>query len=138
MVSKMIATDIPAVVQTLIIDHIDSLEQLEILLLLGGPAAGRWTEASLRTKLGLTPARTVEALSALRAKGFLVEHQPGSQWEYAPHTSALDDAVVQLGRIYATQRLDIVTLMCSIAVNRLRNDALRAFAGSFESPKVAG
>jgi hypothetical protein len=124
-------TEIPSPVQAFLLEHIESYEQLEILLLLRLEATEIWSEARISARLGLSATLTADALSALLAHGLVRRQGEPPRCVFAPRSEALDQVVTELARSYASQRLEILKLMSANAIKRMRTDALRAFADAF-------
>jgi hypothetical protein len=127
----MNGVDLPAEVQALLLDHIESYEQLEILLLLRLEAAESWSEERISSRLNISPTLTTAALSALRLSGVVKLRGEWPRYEYAADTPAIDDAVNMLVAIHSTHRFEIIKLMSANAIRRMRTGALRAFADAF-------
>ncbi len=113
------------------LEHIDSYEQLEILLLLRLEATEAWSELRIGERLGLSATLTSDAVTALIAHGLVRRQGDGPRCAFAPSSEALDEAVTALARSYTSQRLEIVRLMSANAIKRMRTDTLRAFADAF-------
>lgn len=124
-------TEVPSLVQAFVLEHIESYEQLEILLLLRLEATESWSELRISERLGLSVTLTADAVTALIAHGLVKRQGEGPRCVFAPRSEALDEAVTALGQSYTLQRLEIVKLMSANAIKRMRTDALRAFAEAF-------
>jgi hypothetical protein len=127
----MSLSDVPAPVQQFLLEHVESYEQLEILLLLRSEAPVIWTEARLSEHLRLSATLTAEAVGTLVAQGLLQRQVEGSGLLFAPRAAEQAQAAAELARSYALQRLEIVKLMNANAIRRMRTEALRAFADAF-------
>lgn len=123
--------DLPTNVQALLYEHIESYEQLEVLLLLRLEAVETWSEERISSRLKIPSAMAAEALGALIKSGLVKLRADWPRYEYAAETRALDDAVGTLARLYTTHRFEIVKLMSANAIKRMRTGALRAFADAF-------
>ncbi|MGH8316512.1 MAG: hypothetical protein ACREUL_00845 [Steroidobacteraceae bacterium] len=127
------AGDLPEDVHALLREHIESYEQLEILLLLRRERYEDWTPQGLTTRLRL-PAELIEsALTGLKASG-LVEAtgaDPTPRFAYRPASSGLDAAVGRLEREYSERPISIIKLMSANAIERVRTAALHTFADAF-------
>lgn len=122
---------LPETVQALLYEHIVSYEQLEILLLLRLESTETWTDDRIGDRMDLPSDLVSSAVSGLISSGFLTRQQDTLRCQYAPRSTSLDEAVNQLARAYALQRLEVVKLMTANAIKRLRTNALNAFAESF-------
>ncbi|HEX3835555.1 MAG TPA: hypothetical protein VHW25_01215 [Steroidobacteraceae bacterium] len=112
-------------------EYIESYEELEILLLLRLEATEVWSETRISDRLGLSAALTADAISTLIARGLVKRQGERPRCVFAPCPEALDEAVTALARSYTSQRLEIVKLMHSNAIKRMRTEALRAFSDAF-------
>ncbi len=121
-------------VRSLIADRIDSVVQLELLLLLHGSAGRAWAGDAVAQQLRIDPAWARGQLGELAARALA---EPASDdaaaFRYAPATPELDAAVAQLARDYAERRVTVITLIFSRPV-----DKLRTFADAFRLRKDKG
>ena len=118
-------------VRALIVERIDSVVQLELLLLLHGSAGRAWTAAEVAQQLRIEPAWAAGQLAELVARGLAAPATEAvDAFRYAPTPSALDATVVQLARGYAERRVTVITLIFSKPV-----DKLRTFADAFRFRK---
>ena len=115
-----------------ITDHVESVMQLEVLLLLAGQPGQAWSAADLAQQLRIDPAWVDGQLRAMVAKGLvvLVDGPPGPQFRYAPRTPELARAVDELAHAYADRRVTVIGLIFSKPV-----DKLRSFADAFRIRK---
>ncbi|HEY6455269.1 MAG TPA: hypothetical protein VIY90_08325 [Steroidobacteraceae bacterium] len=127
----MDAAEIPSVVAAFLLEYIESYEELEILLLLRLEATEVWSETRISDRLGVSAALTAEAISKLIAHGLVKLQGERPRCVFAPRSEAIDEAVTALARSYTSQRLEIVKLMNSNAIKRMRTEALRAFSDAF-------
>ena len=114
-------------------EHIDSYEQLEILLAL---RAGKLVDIPadvVATELRLPLAAVSEALEHLKQRK-LVENHHGAQhasFRYAPGGADLAARVDALAEAYDQHRLAVMREMSENAIARLRMGAARTFADAF-------
>jgi hypothetical protein len=129
----MSCAEIPDDVRALLRDHIESYEQLEVLLLLRREVGKTWAAERISGRLGISPALAADALAALRSSRLVVAHEdePETRYVYAPGKASLVETVNRLASDYASARIEIVKLMSANAINRVRTGALRAFADAF-------
>jgi hypothetical protein len=117
--------DIPATIQQFLADHIRSIAQLELLLMLHRERQRTWTVADAAKELYTAVSMTEPLLESLRAIG-LVSRQ-GEYYQYAPKSKQLDQTVGELSLLYQQRRVTIVNLIYSAPVQKLQNfaDAFR-------------
>ena len=126
------ARGLPEDVRALLHEHIDSYEQLEILLLLRRERHERWTGEALASRLHLGAELIETALASLRTSR-LVEAVEGTRatFAYRPANPGLDTAVGRLEREYAERPILIIQQMSANSIERLRTAALHTFADAF-------
>lgn len=132
--------DLPEDVRALLHEHIESYEQLEVLLLLLRERDGEWTMASLSARLHVREELIGSALEGLRAGGLVVVAgtTPAPRFAYRPATSRLDTAAGRLEREYAERPIRIIKHMSANAIERVRTAALHTFADAFVLKKKDG
>ncbi len=114
-------------VREFIIEHIDSVEQVEILLLLRQKTGRTWTAESMARELRIAVSSAATRLADLKKLGLvlLVEGTPG-EYRYAPRTPALDETVRGLSEAYSERRVTVINLIFSKPI-----DKIRTFADAF-------
>jgi hypothetical protein len=127
------AGDLPEDVRALLHEHIESYEQLEILLLLRRERYEDWTPQGLATRLHLRAELIESALAGLKASGLVqaTGADPMPRFAYRPASSGLDAAVGRLDREYSERPISIIQLMSANAIERVRTAALHTFADAF-------
>lgn len=124
----MSASGLPEDVRRFIIDSVDSVEQLEILLLLHQHRDRAWDAEAVARELRVSPLSAGERLRELAADG-LLEKRGGkpAEYRYAPASPKLDEAVRGLVTAYAERRVTVINLIFSKPVDRIRTfaDAFR-------------
>jgi hypothetical protein len=114
-----------------LIGRLDSIAQLEILLLLKNAAPQAWTAAQLASELRIDAASAAEQVAQLRERSLLVESPPGSgSYRFDAATPATGKAVENLAACYADRRVAVVTLLHSRP-----SESVRAFAEAFRIRK---
>jgi hypothetical protein len=129
---------IPARVKQLITEHVDSVMQLEVLLLLagqGGQPARGWTPAELAQQMRVDAAWVDTTLRGLAATGLAAMTDTGAgaaaaQFSYAPRTPELAATVKELAEAYADRRVTVIGLIFAKPT-----DKLRTFADAFRLRK---
>lgn len=128
----MASDEIPHEVRRLLHEHISSVEQLEILLLLKEQAPKEWSVKDVYEELRSGVDSTLARLGDLAKRGFLVSREEGDEtlYRYAPSDSALDNAVSQLQAAYSARRYRIIEVIFSKPI-----DNLRVYAQAFKFRK---
>jgi predicted transcriptional regulator len=112
-------------VQQFVVRYINSVDQLEMLLLLRENDAKSWTAEEIARAL-FTQAETVQQrLAQLAGQGLLTEKE--RTYRYSPRTTDLERAVSELAREYPRYRVSIINLIFSKPIDRIRTfaDAFR-------------
>lgn len=127
---------VPHDVQQLIDEHITSVEQLEILLLLAARPDVAWTPEQVREEIRTSTSSAVSRLEDLRTHGFLVEvDDRDDAFQFRPRSEATRAAVEHLATIYRERRFTIIDLIFAKPIDRLR---VYADAFRFRKDKPGG
>jgi hypothetical protein len=107
----MSSGEISDAVRQFIVGHVDSVPELEAILLLREHRERAWTaqDASVRLYVSVTVAAHI--LGALAARGILAEGN--LQFRYAPATPALDALVAELATTYTRNLIPVTQLIHS-------------------------
>jgi len=109
-------------------EHIDSVEQLEVLLLLHRAADSVWTAEMVAAALYTQPASAARRLEALCADG-LIERvpQPPDAYRFLPGHSDTGEMISTLADTYRERRVAVVTAIASKPMENVRafSDAFR-------------
>jgi hypothetical protein len=127
-----VADPIPNEIVRFIHEYIDSVEQLEVLLLLRSSAPSAWTAEAVARDLRTAESSVTARLKTLHAQK-LVEAataESGTAYRYAPDGVGTDRLVGELASEYALRRVAVITLIFSKP-----NDAVRSFADAFRIRK---
>jgi hypothetical protein len=124
----MTSDRVPQEVADLLREHVQTHEQLETLVWCsreGGPVS----EAGLTAALGIAAPAAAETLHHLATCGVLdrVSDNPPLYACSPAHAELLR----RLGEVYRDDRVQLMTLMTSNALDRVRTSALRAFSRAF-------
>lgn len=107
--------------------HIDSVETIEVLLLLRSRADREWSAAQVSQQLRSNPASAAKRLADLCLKGVLsLRVTPELAYRYAPVTQALREKIDEFAAVYAKHRVSVIKMIFSKPLNRVSS-----FAESF-------
>jgi hypothetical protein len=116
--------DVPEPARRLIIEAIDSVAELEALLLLRETPNQRWTVEAAGARLYVDRAVAEAALAALARRGFLDETPEG--FLYQPTSSELAEGVTTLAQAYSDSLIAVTHLIHSKPSSSVQ-DFARAF-----------
>jgi hypothetical protein len=121
-----VTSGIPEEVHRFILQCIDSVEQLEVLLLLHGSPAVTWSPEAVATNLYSNPDSIGRRLAGLCGKGLLAVTE-ASSYRYQPRTPELDATVLRLADTYRQRRVAVITVIASKPMENVRafSDAFR-------------
>ena len=121
---------IPTDVIDVLREHVESYEQLEVLLLLGRSHKREWSVDDVAGQLHLAAAAGSEVLEYLCGAGLLTRCQDprGDRFRWHPDSSTVLD---RLSQAYRDDRVGLMSLMTKNALDRVRTAALRSFARAF-------
>ena len=117
---------LPSDVHQFLYQNIDSVEQLEVLLLLLHSPERGWGTEEVARELYSHPASIARRLALLLGRGLLRETDPGC-YQYAPRTGELHATVLRVAEMYRERRVAVVILIASKPVENVRafSDAFR-------------
>jgi predicted transcriptional regulator len=129
----MSSDDVPENVRALLRDHLESFEQLELLLFLKQHPDVRYSAKELASHCEISLQAANDALGSLTKSGFVksIGTEVAYVYSSAIIDKSIDHAIGSLSTIYSRQNLAIIRLMATNSVDRVRAAALRAFTDSF-------
>jgi DNA-binding IclR family transcriptional regulator len=95
---------LPANVEQFLLDHVASVDQLEILFLLRADATRRWSAGEIGAQMRRPEASTSARLESMLEQGFV--ERDGDHYWYAPGSH--DGDVESLERCFATRRAAVI------------------------------
>jgi hypothetical protein len=122
-------TGLPEGVRRFITRHIDSVEQLETLLLLSRAPDAEWTAGAVAAALYTQPASAERRLASLHEHG-LVARVAEARYRFAPADPRSVADVEDLAAAYKERRVAVITLIASRPM-----DNVRAFSDAFQLRK---
>jgi hypothetical protein len=116
---------IPPRVQRFIATHIDSIEKLEVLLLLRAHTEREWTARDVSLELRIAETSAAARLTDLASRRLVAQVGTGA-YRFAP--ASADDAqdVADLQATYSTRRVSVISFIFSKPL-----DKVRGFADAF-------
>lgn len=129
---------LPSEVQALLLQCIESYEQLETLLLLRARPSRPCSAHSIASELKISELMVEDACRFLCQRNVLgVLTGTGQRlFQYAPANPELDGAVSKLAAAYREQPLDIIRTMTANAFARLRMKSRGVFTNAFLRSKT--
>jgi DNA-binding MarR family transcriptional regulator len=122
------ATDFPAEIEQFIGQHIESLAQLELLLLLRRESTRSWSCEDLSRQLYVTPDICTGIVGDLERRGFVLRDAADSSLvRYRSGGASTDQLIDQLAGLYHQRRVAVITLIYSKPVKKVQTfaDAFR-------------
>ena len=119
---------IPEDIARFVLENIDSVAQLEALLLMRNPREQDWSVAALAARLYIQEEQTAQIVAVLRMQGVI--GQTGTdpvRYRYAPVSPELGAMVDRVAEIYRTHLVPITNLIHSKPKPRIQQfaDAFR-------------
>jgi hypothetical protein len=117
--------EIPDTVRRLIAERIDSVPEIEAILLFRDDPNREWTSEEAGRRLYVSTAVASHVLSVLDERGFFVRR--GDRYRYAPDSPTLGRVVDELAIAYARQLVAVTQMIHSKPSQNLRDfvDAFR-------------
>jgi hypothetical protein len=116
-------------------ENIESIDQLELLRVLGEEPGRAWTGPALAAAVQAPPDDVPAHLAALAGRGLLAASGRGAEalWRYAPASPEVDARVRALLQCYRERPVSMIKFVYAQAA-----DPLRAFADAFRLRKKGG
>lgn len=123
---------IPDEVRRFLDENVESVDQLEVLRILGEDPAREWAAGELAGELQADPQALSSDLVALHSRGLLKRAARGTEvfCQYGPATPELADALGLLLRVYLERPVTMIRLVSTRA-----SRAIRSFAEAFRFRK---
>lgn len=110
----------------LIARHFDSVECIEILMLLQRSPQTYWAPPAVAQQLGIAPHVARAKLDILRTSGLIAVGEQTGAFRYAPSNETMKRAADGLADAYTHRRVSVINAIYSANLDRLR-----AFSDSF-------
>jgi hypothetical protein len=122
--------DFPADIKQFIADHIDSVAQLELLLLMRNESAKAWTAEEAGKALYSAQEVMGLLLADLQSKRLVAPGPFENSFVYRPEGASLADFVDRLAELYRDRRVAVIT-----AIYTKPTEKIRSFADAFRLRK---
>lgn len=122
------ANDFPAEIEQFIAQHVESLAQLEMLLLVRQESARSWSCFDLARQLYITPDVCTGIIADLERRGFVLRDAADSNlFRYRSGRADIDQIIDQLSDLYQQRRVAVITMIYSKPVKKVQTfaDAFR-------------
>ncbi|MBN8229592.1 hypothetical protein JYK02_18950 [Corallococcus macrosporus] len=110
-------------VQRFITTHIDSIEKLEVLLLLRARTDRAWSASAVALELRITEASAARRMAELRTGGLLLEDGAADAYRFSPSRSDDVQSTAELASAYAARRVSVISFIFSRPMDRVRGFA---------------
>jgi hypothetical protein len=114
---------LPPDVVELLSERLESIAQLEVLLLLQRTAPQAWDAQHLSEELRIEPAGAEDQLRTLVEQGLVVPLPGSALYRFEPQTNDLAKAVEALAACYADRRVSVVAQLYSKPTRRIHSFA---------------
>ena len=130
-------TPIPPDVRAFLREQIETHEELGVLLFLKRQAPGPWSMQSLCARLRLSSSALGAALTALQRRQLIAALEGGYQLSVG---AANNEVLTRLAALHARQGVELIKLITSHSIERIRTAAARSFADPsvFPNDKTRG
>jgi hypothetical protein len=119
--------DLSPAVRRFIAEHIESAEQLDILLLLHRDPSKSWTALDVSQAIYTVPASATLRLELLVGSGLVASSGASDpRYHYAPTSEGLEKQVAELAAAYAADRVAVIKFIFAKPP-----DALESFSEAF-------
>jgi hypothetical protein len=122
------ATDFPAEIEQFIAQHIESLAELEMLLVMRREPERAWSGDDLSRELYVTPDVCAGIISELERRGFVRRDASNDKlYRYQSGSAEMDRLIDQLATLYQERRVAVITQIYSKPVKNVQTfaDAFR-------------
>jgi hypothetical protein len=121
-----VSSVLPEDVRQFLLRYIDSVEQLEVLLLLRGSPTTSWSPESVAQALYSNPTSVAYRLAMLQRHELIAAAEPPSSYRYQP-SPAMQQAVSRVADMYKERRVAVITFIASKPMANVRafSDAFR-------------
>ncbi|NOJ92925.1 hypothetical protein D7W82_34030 [Corallococcus sp. CA049B] len=111
-------------VQRFLTTHIDSIEKLEVLLLLRARTERAWNAPAVALELRITEASAARRMAELKTGGLLLQDgEAQDAYRFSPGRSEDVQATAELAAAYSARRVSVISFIFSRPMDRVRGFA---------------
>jgi len=126
----MTAAPVPTHILKFVADNLDTVPELESLLLMSESGDRTWTEAELAARTYLSPSAARTVLEALHRRGFIMPATDGAAFRFGPVTAADLLLIKELAVAYRHHLIPLTTFLHSKG-----SASVKEFARAFDMKK---
>jgi hypothetical protein len=127
---KETGNEIPAHVLRFLEQNIDTVPQLETLLMMSETPDRSWTIADVAARNYITEQSAADTLNALHRRGLVSSEEPAPRFRFNPSTDEVRAAIADLARCYQKSLSRIATL-----IHAKPSASVKEFARAFDLKK---
>jgi AraC-like DNA-binding protein len=116
---------LPEDVHRFLVQYIDSVEELEVLLLARMSAGRSWSADDMARELYSHPTSIARRFQRLLGAGLLREPAP-QFYQYGPRSAQMDQLIARVAEIYRERRVAVISLIASKPIENVK-----AFSDAF-------
>jgi predicted ArsR family transcriptional regulator len=127
-------SELPQEIAREVDQYIDSLECLEVLLLMYRDAERVWSVDQIASELRIKSGTAARHLARMASLGLLEAENPSGDFRFHPKDQARATGARVIVEAYATRRIALINHIASRALSRIRSlaDAFRVWKGKGE------
>ena len=122
--------DVPSHVLRFVEENIDTVPQLETLLMMSQAQERNWLIEEIASRNYTTEQRAAETLSALRSRGLVAADKSGKSYRFSPPTDEIRALIAELARCYQ-RSLSRITFF----IHSKPSGSVKEFARAFDMKK---
>jgi hypothetical protein len=123
-------TEIPAHVRRFLEENIDTVPQLETLLMMREKSDRRWLVADVASRNYITESRATDTLNALQRRGLVIAEESPPKYRFNPSDDEVRALVAELALCYQ-RKLSAVTEL----IHSKPSASIKEFARAFDLKK---
>jgi hypothetical protein len=129
----MTGDEVSAEARSFLCDNVESYEQLETLLLMHRDRGQVWLAESVASALNMPVALAADALDHLHRRNLIDSRLDAGarSFRFKEGNAHVERCVSELAQVNDANRLAVINLMTTNAIERVRTQAMRVFSDAF-------